>query len=241
MVARLLLPGLLTLLINVSLLSQNVGINMSTPTAPLHVVRNLPSSGPKTNHVLAILESDDESFLQLSNPENMATGILSGDRHTPIRSSMLFNGDSSILFKTGGDVSRMILSNKGRVGINTMSPKAQLHVKDSSVLFTGQFPVPEFPSAPPVSGAGTRLMWYPEKAAFRAGSVNNVNWDKDNVGFFSVGMGYDVKANGVASLAMGAYSTASGLSSMHWEIPARPPEIFLLLLPGLKQSHMLLL
>lgn len=214
MVARLTLSTLLLFQISFLLTAQNVGINTTIPTAPLHVVRNVSSSGPKLNHVMAILESDEESFIQLSNPENIATGILSGDRLTPIRSGILFNGDSSILFKTGGDISRMFLSNKGRVGINTLSPLAQLHIQDSSVLFTGPFPPPPAPSSPPISGPGTRMMWYSDKAAFRAGTVNSSNWDANNVGVYTTGLGFDVKADGIASTAIGAYATASGLSSM---------------------------
>ncbi|MBK8078820.1 MAG: hypothetical protein IPK25_00135 [Saprospiraceae bacterium] len=36
-----------------------------------------------------------------------------------------------------------ILKN-GKIGINTISPLANLHVADSSVVFTGPFPLPEF-------------------------------------------------------------------------------------------------
>ncbi|MBK8078815.1 MAG: hypothetical protein IPK25_00110 [Saprospiraceae bacterium] len=38
------------------------------------------------------------------------------------------------------------------------------------------------PGNPPVSGAGTRMMWYPDKGAFRAGTISSDHWDKDNVG-----------------------------------------------------------
>lgn len=214
MVARLTLSILLSFQTSILLTAQNVGINTSTPTAPIHIVRNQPSLGPKLNHVVAILESDEESFIQLSNPENMATGILSGDQLTPIRSSLIFNGDSSILFKTGGDVSRMILSNKGRLGINTMSPMAQLHVKDSSVLFSGTLLLPAFPADPPASGAGVRMMWYADKGAMRSGFVNSNKWDKENTGNYSVALGVDGMAKGVCSVALGANAIASGEYSL---------------------------
>jgi hypothetical protein len=72
----------------------------------------------------------------------------------------------------------------------------------------------------PAEGAGTRLMWYPGKSAFRVGNVNNVQWNDQNIGNYSVAMGRDVRAGGTASLAtgflnsaQGTYSTAMGFSS----------------------------
>ena len=42
----------------------------------------------------------------------------------------------------------------------------------------------------PIEGAGTRLMWYPGKAAFRAGAASpGTPWDAINIGQFSVAMG----------------------------------------------------
>src|ERR1700704_3106468 len=70
----------------------------------------------------------------------------------------------------------------GRVGINTLTPQAMLHVKDSSVLFSAVSPLPLVPGNPPISGAGTRMMWFPDKAVFRAGIVTGGNWDKSNLG-----------------------------------------------------------
>jgi hypothetical protein len=96
------------------------------------------------------------------------------------------------------------------VGIGTTTPVARLHVSDSNVVFTGPFPLPVSPGNPPVSNAGTRMMWYPGKAAFRAGYVSAVNWNKDSIGTFSFATGYNTKAKGTASISMGDATTASG-------------------------------
>jgi Head domain of trimeric autotransporter adhesin len=99
------------------------------------------------------------------------------------------------------------------VGINTTTPAAILHVKDSSVLFTGIPTLPITPGNPPVSGAGTRMMWYPDKAAFRLGRVTDESWDKDSIGNYSFAAGQNVKAKGNFSAAFGNTSTALGVSS----------------------------
>lgn len=96
-----------------------------------------------------------------------------------------------------------------RVGINTSNPLAGLHVADSSVLFSGLNPLPGSPGKPPVSGAGTRMMWYADKAAFRAGNVDGTQWDKDSVGLYSFAVGKDVMAKGHSSVALGSNNSAT--------------------------------
>lgn len=68
-------------------------------------------------------------------------------------------------------------------------------------------------STTPATGGGTRLMWWPEKAAFRAGSVRGAQWDAANVGLYSVALGYETVASGIRSTAMGQGTTASGFGS----------------------------
>lgn len=65
----------------------------------------------------------------------------------------------------------------------------------------------------PVEGAGTRMMWFPEKAAFRAGYINGTQWDDANIGLYSVAMGQSVRASGDNAVAMGVRSTAANGSS----------------------------
>ena len=55
----------------------------------------------------------------------------------------------------------------------------------------------------PVSGAGTRMMWYAGKSAFRAGEVTSDAWDNVNVGFRSAAFGLNTKALGDNSAAFG--------------------------------------
>ncbi|WP_263792507.1 hypothetical protein [Salinibacter sp.] len=66
----------------------------------------------------------------------------------------------------------------------------------------------------PAEGAGTRLMWYPAKAAFRAGRVgrnkDGTQWDAAKVGTYSTAFGVDTKASSFAATAMGTQTTASG-------------------------------
>lgn len=64
-----------------------------------------------------------------------------------------------------------------------------------------------------LSGAGTRMFWYPKVGAFRAGQVSGSQWDVANVGSRSVAFGWDNKASGLESSAFGSGNIASSQQS----------------------------
>ncbi|HNU88755.1 MAG TPA: hypothetical protein PKJ94_10710, partial [Ferruginibacter sp.] len=99
---------------------------------------------------------------------------------------------------------------QANVGIGTTKPLAMLHVKDSSVLFSGPAALPVTPGDPPQSGDGIRMMWYPAKAAFRAGRAGPVNWDKDSIGLYSFAAGYGTRAKGNYATSIGYFCYATG-------------------------------
>jgi len=100
-----------------------------------------------------------------------------------------------------------LVNSADKVGIGTATPLAKLHVSgDDGVLFTGTYDSGTIP----VEGTGTRMMWYPKKAAFRVGYVSGTQWADTNIGGISTAMGYNTTASGVVSTAMGESTTASG-------------------------------
>jgi len=99
------------------------------------------------------------------------------------------------------------------VGIGTTTPLARLHVTDSSVLFSATGLIPATPGNTPISGTGRRMMWYPDKAAFRVGCAYETDWDMINIGNYSFASGLGTIASGEASVAMGESATASGFQS----------------------------
>lgn len=104
-----------------------------------------------------------------------------------------------------------------QVGIGTTTPLARLHVTDSSVLFSAPNDVPGTPGLPPISGESRRMMWYADKAAFRAGYVGSFGstyWDQANVGLYSFATGSNTRASGNNSFAANLATTASGDESV---------------------------
>jgi len=64
-----------------------------------------------------------------------------------------------------------------------------------------------------ITGAGTRMFFNPNKAAFRAGNVSGTQWDNVNVGSYSTAFGETNTASGVYSMVFGKWNIASGLNS----------------------------
>ena len=62
----------------------------------------------------------------------------------------------------------------------------------------------------PATGSGARTMWYPGKAAFRAGQSSDSSWADANIGDYSAALGLTTMASGFGSVAMGVLTTASG-------------------------------
>ncbi len=169
----------------------NVGIGTTSPSAQLHTTGTVRFDGAGTPAAGKVLTSDVNGT---ATWQNESDPTWSGAANT-----------TSAIGRTGN------------VGIGVNTPSALLHTRgtgtgEGNVLFAGSFKSPN-PGNPPASGAGTRMMWYPDKAAFRAGRVISANWDKDNIGNHSFAIGYDTKAKGNQSTAFGWQSHALGSTS----------------------------
>lgn len=117
-------------------------------------------------------------------------------------------------------ISLCILGGKihAQVGIGTTTPNAatMLHIdagasQTKGILITGT--LNSSSGTIPSLGAGSRLMFCPGKAAFRAGYVNGTQWDESNVGQYSSALGLHTTSSGYASFAMGWNSVASDNAS----------------------------
>lgn len=119
-----------------------------------------------------------------------------------------------------------LFNNGASIGIGGVSlPRAQLEVGGTNgILSTGTFGAGDVLTL----GGGTRLHWYPRKAAFRAGTAEGSRWDDANIGDHSIAMGYysratspyavaigrQVYATGERSLAMGAWTQATATDAV---------------------------
>jgi hypothetical protein len=85
---------------------------------------------------------------------------------------------------------------------------------DGGVVFEGTLDEGQIPA----TGLGTRMMWYPKKAAFRAGYFNSNSASDSNIGGMSVALGQGIASGGCSIAltggeAVGDYSVAIGIGS----------------------------
>lgn len=132
----------------------------------------------------------------------LSTGAVAGN--TPY-----WNGSTWVLNSSN------IFNNGANVGIGTINPPLTKLEVAGNVLSQNSTTVSADPGAisPPVSGTGTRLLWLTAKSAFRAGTVNDTQWDAANIGTWSFASGYNSTAKGNYSTAMGNSTTATGNNS----------------------------
>jgi Chaperone of endosialidase len=180
----------------------NVGIGTATPSQKLEVKGSNPN----------VMLVDGGSGMYTTFAENGISRGFVGSYNGNDEDFQIgtYSGSMGTLNLTTNSQQRLSVLFNGNVGIGITTPQARLHVADSSVLFTAQAPNYLNPENPPVSGAGSRVMWYAGKSAFRAGSISDTAWDKQNVGFYSFAAGYNAKASGVSSTSMGDNTAASG-------------------------------
>lgn len=200
-------------------IAQNVGIGNVTPLMNLHV--------SSTDSAVALLENTQTLVPNVSNGLYFKTGSGSFPYTGAIKTIGQGTTTARLGFYTyaaasaNGLLERLSISDNGNVGINTINPFAALHVEKSHVLFTGPLMLPVNATLPPLSGAGNRMFWYNDKAAFRTGGVQGTQWDFPNIGNYSFAAGINTKASGDAAIALGGgaeatadYSTAVGLNSI---------------------------
>ncbi len=143
--------------------------------------------------------------------------IAAGSVSTP---SLFFNsntstgiwssGTDSLNISTGGS-ERVRFVADGRVGVGTTTPSFKLTLdNDGGILAVGTNGAGQTLA---INGAGTRMIWYPRKSAFRAGQSGDTSWDDVNIGDNSTAFGNSTTASGMNSFAAGNNSTASGSGS----------------------------
>ncbi len=142
----------------------------------------------------------------------------------------LYNTDTAV--GSGNGASIVLNPGDGALGLieaSILISGSKVITKENSVtLLTGNFiPVNGLGSSDsllmqgsyggdgviPVEGAGLRMMWYPEKGAFRVGGVSGLSWDDANTGSYSFATGYDSAAYGFGTASMGVATSAYSYSS----------------------------
>lgn len=197
--------------------AQNVGIGLTSPSARLDIIG---ASGGTNSLLLRSGNSSNvfgSSQIQLgwNGSDDFRHAIKSRHNNTsPINNAIDFFiwDQTTDAIDDEGTLHTMTLE-AGNVGIGTTAPVARLNIETGTddaagVLFRGTLDATN--GSVPDLGEGSRLMYYPAKAAFRAGYVDSTEWDNANVGFYSTAIGNSNIASGGSAMAGGLRSIASG-------------------------------
>jgi len=100
----------------------------------------------------------------------------------------------------------------GNVGIRADTPEFKLTLgEDGGILAKGSI---NSGASLVSTGYGSKMIWYPRKAAFRAGYQVGDEWNDAMIGKYSIALGSTVEASGDYSFAAGWSNIASGPSSI---------------------------
>jgi trimeric autotransporter adhesin len=139
------------------------------------------------------------------------TGKINSSR---LGSDVLLMNPSAAQVSTGNaDLGQPVINLSGGTStIGTYSTVFKFKVQnDGGMLASGRLGIGTIP----LSGDGYRLMWYPFKAAFRAGYASAAGeWDDANIGFYSWAGGNQTTASAFGAFAFGDQSIASGVEAV---------------------------
>lgn len=106
--------------------SGKVGIGNSTPTSKLHVMNNASGMTPNPASV-ATLENNTSAFLNILS--GLESGVLFGANGNSTNGGIVYNPitlPNSMLFRTNGNVNRMVISNDGNIALGSFIPTLPL-------------------------------------------------------------------------------------------------------------------
>ncbi len=120
--------------------SQKVGIGIVAPENTLHIFKG--SAGTVTAHGEAplIVENSTSCYINVLAPDANESGITFGNPANYINSGIIFNRigtPNGLQFTTNGNISRMVLSDIGNLGIGTTNPAFKMDVADRIRIRSG--------------------------------------------------------------------------------------------------------
>lgn len=166
------------------------------------------------NHAIT---SDSSEYAYSADTALFASGMWSTSGNPGTNALIDFVGTTDLndLHFVTNNQKRMTIKSDGKIGIGTSAPLTDLHIDGKNgLILSGTFGT----GAIPTTGAGTRFMWYPKKAAFRGGTLDlggtSTYWDDIRIGNYSFSFGRNTRAEGTCSVSFGEASSALAPWSM---------------------------
>ncbi len=190
--------------LNVLSSTDTIGFSYNSDSAAYSSNSGIATNSQNSNYC-------DTATYALNSGSSFLYWNLTGNSGTNSLSNFIGTIDNVDFILKTNSLERMRITSGGKVGIGTANPSASLHVLGNDGLVAeGTFGSGTLAA----TGAGTRMLWYPKKAAFRVGGVSSTQWDDANIGNYSFASGYNNIGSGAYSTVLGSSSRASGMYSI---------------------------
>jgi len=105
----------------------NIGIGTKSPESRLHIFKG--SAGLVTGYPDAplIVESSNHSYINILAPDTNETGVLFGKPESNVSGGIVFSNfltPKGLQFRTNGNITSMVLTSNGHLGVGTLAPDA---------------------------------------------------------------------------------------------------------------------
>lgn len=134
-----------------------LGIGVNPPDAPLHVASGSAGSVAANPASIAVFERSTSGYVSLLAPSANELGILFGNPNANTDGGIIYNNPSvpsGLEFRTGTNITKMVVLANGNVGIGLTGPTNKLHVVGGATFSSGG------------TGANQDVVWTPGSASW---------------------------------------------------------------------------
>ena len=202
-------------------MAQNVGINNDGSKPNVNAILDVKAFNkgiliPRTSTTSRIAIPNTKGLMVYDTTTN-SFWYNNGTAWQPMSGgSGSLNGNANYITKFTGSASAgnsQIFDNGQYIGIGTTAPHAGLNIIHNGGIIAKGDTLSANNYSLTETGPGAKLIWYPKRAAFRSGYLDNTYgflWDDQYIGNWSTALGYNEFATGTGCFAAGVSTSSQG-------------------------------